>query len=41
MRYVFFSQKSTVETFVRMKKEMLENADEVLFSDYHEGVKKV
>ncbi|CAG5114538.1 unnamed protein product, partial [Candidula unifasciata] len=36
-----FFEKSTIETFVRMKKEMLENADEVLFTDYHQGVKKV
>ncbi|BFZ14897.1 hypothetical protein BsWGS_17936 [Bradybaena similaris] len=36
-----FFEKSTVEPYVRMKKEMLENADEVLFTEIHEGVKKV
>ncbi|CAL1544184.1 unnamed protein product, partial [Lymnaea stagnalis] len=36
-----FFEKSTVDTFVRMRKEMLENADEVLFEDYSEGVRKV
>ncbi|KAK0060625.1 glutamate receptor 3 [Biomphalaria pfeifferi] len=36
-----FFEKSTVDKYVTMRNEMLANADEVLFSEYHEGVKKV
>ncbi|GFN84380.1 glutamate receptor, partial [Plakobranchus ocellatus] len=36
-----FFAKSTVTTFVTMKNEMLDRADDVLVDEYYEGVKKV
>ncbi|NP_001191539.1 glutamate receptor subunit protein GluR1 precursor [Aplysia californica] len=36
-----FFKEAKMETFLKMKKEMLENADEVLFSEYPDGVRKV